>query len=42
MTAAVVCAGLAGAAAVGAAWEALHALDRGAAASRVRGWLAPE
>lgn len=41
MTAAVVCAGLAGAAAVGAAWEALHALDRGAAASRVRGWLAP-
>lgn len=41
MTAAVVCAGLAGAAAVGAAWETLHALDRGAAAGLLRRWLAP-
>lgn len=41
MTPAVVCAALAGAAAVGAAWEALHALDRAAAAGLLRRWLAP-
>jgi tight adherence protein B len=41
MTAAVLCAGLAGIAAVGAAWETLHALDRAAAARLLREWLAP-
>lgn len=41
MTAAVVCAALAGVAAVAAAWEALHALDRAAAAGLLRRWFAP-
>lgn len=41
MTTAVVFAGLAGAAAVGAAWDALHALDRGAAAGLLGRAVAP-
>jgi hypothetical protein len=36
-----VCAALAGGVAVGAAGEALHGGDRGAAARVLRGWLSP-